>query len=145
MAHAQQNSQQTGGWMAKFPPNWATISQIQAQPSSGLLAQTFRQNARWLCHACKRRCEFGGIFAIILVHDSQQGWTHACRKLVSLSPLAYHSYRALFMSGESSNCSFLKKKFFSKNSLISLRTTNTYKKPVSFSPLLRHVPIPYSS
>ena len=44
--------------------------------------------------------------------SGNQGWTHACRKLVSLSPLAYHSYRALFMSGESSNFSFLKKNFF---------------------------------
>ena len=47
-----------------------------------------------------------------------QGWTPGCRKLVSLSPLAYHPYRALFMSGESSDCSFLKKKIFWKNQYI---------------------------
>ena len=77
--------------------------------------------------------------------DWDQGWFHGRRWLVWLFPLTYPSYRVLLVSRESAKCSFLKKKFFYNNSPIYSNNLIASKKLVTWHPLGRHIPIPYSS
>ena len=88
--------------------------------------------------ATRRPCQ-----GINRYHD--QGWFHGRRWLVWLFPLTYPSYRVLLMSRESAKCSFLKKKFFYNNSPIYSNNLIASKKLVTWHPLGRHIPIPYSS
>ena len=80
-----------------------------------------------------------------LFSSLDQGSFHGRRWLVWLFPLTYPSYRVLLMSRESAKCSFLKKKFFYNNSPIYSNNLIASKKLVTWHPLGRHIPIPYSS
>ena len=110
----------------------------------GCSGQTFRQRCQILCYLLSGSM-FRFLFWSGVRSPPKQGWFHGRRWLVWLFPLTYPSYRVLLMSRESAKCSFLKQIFFYNNSPIYSNNLIASKKLVTWHPLGRHIPIPYSS